>query len=414
MFRDILSGAERKFRSSRGRFAQEREPQAQTRSPESGAEMKHSPMAQRIVGMETPALTIRSLRTVAVEVPMKLPLGTSAATIRAAPLLLIDLETEEGVTGRSYLFCYVPSAAAAIKRVLEEVLTMVRGDRVTPLEIHAKLTRRYTLIGVQGVVRMAIAGLDTACWDALAIAAGMPLAAFLGGVPRPIPAYNSNGLGLMAPEAAAEEALTLVEDGFRAVKLRLGHPTLEADLAAVRAVRKRLPDNVALMVDFNQALSVAEAIRRGRALDDEGIYWIEEPIRHDDYAGCAAIAREVATPVQIGENFSGVQAMAAALAGQACDYVMPDLERIGGVTGWQRAAGLAAATGIQMSSHLFPEVSAHLLATTPTCHWLEYVDWAEPILAEPLRIVDGDAVVAAVPGNGLAWNEDAIAHFQTL
>ncbi len=362
--------------------------------------------------MVTPALTIRSLRTVAVKVPMKRPLGTSAATVCAAPLLLIDLETEEGVTGRSYLFCYVPSAAPAIRHVLEEILATVKGDRVAPLEIQAKLARSYTLIGVQGIVRMAIAGLDTACWDALAIAAGMPLAAFLGGVPRPVPAYNSNGLGLMTPEAAVEEALALLEGGFRAVKLRLGYPTLEADLAVVRAVRKRLPASVALMVDFNQALSAAEAIRRGRPLDDEGVYWIEEPIRHDDYAGCAAVARELAAPVQIGENFSGVQAMAAALAAQACDYVMPDLERIGGVTGWQRAAGLAAATGIQMSSHLFPEVSAHLLATTPTCHWLEYVDWAEPVLAEPLRIVNGDAVAPAVPGNGLTWDEDAVAHFQ--
>ena len=168
------------------------------------------------------------------------------------------------------------------------------------------------------------------------------------------------------------------------------------------------------MVDFNQALDVDEAVRRGRALEAEGVYWIEEPIRHDDCAGCAKVARELATPVQIGENFSGTYAMAAALAAHACDYVMPDLERIGGVTGWQRAAGLAAAAGIEMSSHLFPEVSAHLLAVTPTCHWLEYVDWAAPVLAEPLRIADGAAVIPERPGNGLLWNEEAVARYRTL
>jgi len=167
-------------------------------------------------------------------------------------------------------------------------------------------------------------------------------------------------------------------------------------------------------VDFNQALEVDEAVRRGRALDGEGVCWIEEPIRHDDYAGCARVAREVATPVQIGENFSGVHAMEAALAARACDCVMPDLERIGGVSGWQRASGLAAAAGMEMSSHLFPEVSAHLLAVTPTCHWLEYVDWAAPVLAEPLRIVDGAAVVSGKPGNGLAWNEEAVARCRML
>jgi mandelate racemase len=177
-------------------------------------------------------------------------------------------------------------------------------------------------------------------------------------------------------------------------------------------VRRRLPENISLMVDFNQALTVAEAIRRGRALDGEGIYWIEEPIRHDDYSGNAEVADALATPVQIGENFSGPQAMAAALGAKACDYVMPDLERIGGVSGWQQAAGLAAAAGIEMSSHLFPEISSHLLAATPTAHWLEYVDWANPILREPIRIVDGAAIIPDRPGSGLEWDEDAVARYR--
>jgi mandelate racemase len=343
---------------------------------------------------------------------MARPLGTSATTVRKAPLLLIDLETEEGISGRSYLFCYVAAAAPAIMRLLDEMIAAVKGDPVAPVDMAVKLARRYTLIGVQGIVRMAMAGLDVACWDALAVAADMPLASFLGSRPKPIPAYNSNGLGLMPPEKAAEDAVELLAGGFRAVKLRLGHTSQAADLAAVRAVRGRLPDDVALMVDFNQALSRAEAMGRGHALEGEGVYWIEEPIRHDDYAGAAALARSLVTPLQIGENLSGVSAMATALAAEACDYIMPDLERIGGVTGWQRAAGLAAAAGVPMSSHLFPEVSAHLLAATPTCHWLEYVDWATPILAAPLEIVDGYAIPSDVPGNGLAWNEEAVAQYR--
>jgi mandelate racemase len=362
--------------------------------------------------MGTPDLTIRSLRVTAVKVPMARPLGTSAATVVAAPLLLIDLETEEGITGRAYLFCYVAAAAPAIKHILDDIETALRGTHVAPVDIAAKLARRYTLIGVQGIVRMAMAGIDIACWDALSLAAGMPLATYLGGAPKPIRAYNSNGLGLMAPAAAASEAVALLADGFGGVKLRLGYPDLDGDLAAVRAVRRALPDDVALMVDYNQALSTTEAMRRGRALDQEGIYWFEEPIRHDNYCGSARVADEIATPVQIGENFSGITSMAAALDAKACDYVMPDLERIGGVTGWVRAAGLAQANGIPMSSHLFPEVSAHLLAVTPTAHWLEYVDWASPILAEPLRIVAGEAIVPSRPGNGLSWNADAVAHYR--
>lgn len=362
--------------------------------------------------MSAAPLTVRAIRTTAVEVPMKHVLGTSQAAVRAAPLLLVDLETEEGVVGRAYLFCYVPAAAAAIASLMAEVGRVVKGAVVAPPALAAKLQKRFTLIGVQGVVRMAMSGLDVACWDALATAAGQPLARFLGGVPRPVRAYNSNGLGLMPPAKLADEAEELLEGGFGALKLRLGHATLEDDLAALDAVRKRVPAGIDIMVDYNQALSVAEALRRGRALDAAGVYWLEEPIRHDDYEGNARLTRELAAPVQIGENFSHPTAMEAALAARACDYVMPDLERIGGVTGWMRAAALASAHGVEMSTHLFPEVSAHLMAVTPTAHWLEYVDWAAPILREPIAIVEGHAVIPERPGHGMAWDEKAVERYR--
>ena len=362
--------------------------------------------------MSEPALTVRAIRAVGVKVPMRYVLGTSAAAIREAPLLLVDVDTHEGITGHAWQFCYVDAAAPAIARLLEAVLEITHDERIDPPAQWAQLAKHFRLIGVQGIVRMAMAMFDIACWDALAKAAAMPLVRYLGAEPRPLAAYNSNGLGLMPLPQLADEAEALLGGGFRAVKLRLGYPTLEEDVAALRAVRKRLPDGIAIPVDYNQALTVAEAIRRGRALESEGAYWLEEPIRHDDHAGCAQIAAALALPVQIGENFSLVHDMERALAAGACDYVMPDLERIGGVTGWRVAAALAAKHGIRMSSHLYPEVSAHLLAATPTAHWLEYVDWANPVLAEPLRIVDGHAVIPERPGNGLAWNADAVARYR--
>jgi mandelate racemase len=351
--------------------------------------------------MQAPLLTIRAIRSIGVEVPMTYALGTSRGVITKAPLLLIDLETEEGVTGHSYLWCYFPAAMPAIAKILEEVARVVEGERLAPADLWSKLAERFALIGVQGIVRMAMAGFDVAAWDALAIAAGWPLATLIGSSPKRIPAYNSCGLGLMAPRDVADEAEKLLARGFRAVKLRLGYPTLAEDLAALHAVKKRIGSEIAVMVDYNQALSLAQALERGRALDQEGIYWLEEPIRHDDYAGNATLVRELETPIQIGENFSESTAMAVALAAGAADYVMPDLERIGGVTGWLRAAALAATHRIEMSSHLFPEVSAHLLAATPTAHFLEYMDWADKILAQPLEIVDGFAIVPQRPGNGL-------------
>ncbi|HZZ91610.1 MAG TPA: enolase C-terminal domain-like protein [Usitatibacter sp.] len=358
--------------------------------------------------MTAAAPEIRAIRAIAVDVPMRHVLGTSQATVRSAPLMLVDLETEEGITGHAYLFCYVPAAARGIAAILEEIERLVRGEAVAPVEQWARLSRRFTLIGVQGIVRMAMAAFDVAAWDVLARAAGVPLATLLGAAPRAIRAYNSNGLGLMGADALRRETDELLEGGFGAVKLRLGYPSLAQDLAAVRAVRERLPAGVELMVDYNQALDVDEALARGHALDGEGLAWIEEPIRHDDYRGCARVAQAIATPVQIGENFSQAHAMLEALDSGACDLVMPDLERIGGVTGWQRAAALAQARAMPMSSHLFPEVSAQLLAATPTAHWLEHVDWAAPLLESPLAIVDGFARPSSAPGNGLDWDRGAI------
>jgi mandelate racemase len=293
--------------------------------------------------------------------------------------------------------------------VLEEAVELVRGEAVVPVAIAAKLQRRYALLGVTGVVRMALSALDMALWDALAIAAGRPLTTLLGGTPRPLRTYNSCGLGLMSPQAAADEAEALLEGGMQAVKLRLGYPTLAEDLEVTRAVRKRLPDRVEVLVDYNQALSRVDALERGRALQSEGVAWLEEPIRHDDYAGNAQVARDLHLPLQLGENFDGPKAMLLALQAEACDLVMPDVARIGGVSGWMQAAGIAEAHGIPMSSHLMPEVSAHLLAATPTCHWLEYVDWTDAIAAEPVKIVDGCWPVNDTPGTGLQWDPEKVA-----
>ena len=353
-------------------------------------------------------LRLRSVTATAVDVPMKRPLVTSVQTIRSAPMVLVDLLTEEGVTGRAYVFCYLRRLAPAVKAALAEIDALCAGAALAPRDLFVRVKRHFRLVGATGIVNTAIAGFDMACWDAAARAAGQPLGRLLGSGRSSLPAYNSNGLGMSAPEALADEALALLEGGFKAVKIRLGRADPAADLAAVRAVQRVLPAGTALMADYNQALSRTEAQQRCRALDGEGLYWIEEPIRHDDYAGAAALSTAITTPVQIGENFVGATAMALALEAGACDYCMPDVERIGGVTGWLDAAALAATQGMPMSSHLMPEVSAHLLAASPTAHWLEYVDWADAVLAQPLRIADGQALLSDTPGSGLEWNPDAV------
>ena len=358
-------------------------------------------------------MKIRDVRVRAVAAPMKRPLATSTGKLTLAPLVLIDLETDTGVTGRAYLFAIGRHNLAPIARLVEAMAEMVKGDEVSPFDLERKLRARYTLLGVHNIVLFAIAGLDMAAWDALGQSLGQPLARLLGSTPRPIPAYNSKGLGILPEKELVKEAAELLDEGFRAIKLRMGRPEARDDLQMLRAVKSEIGPEVTLMVDFNQALSVAEALKRGRMIDDEGgVTWIEEPIRADDFAGNSRIAREIATPIQIGENFMGPEQMAQALAAGACDYVMPDAERIGGVTGWMRAAALAQGAGVEMSSHLFPEVSCHLLAATPTAHWLEYVDWADAVLAEPLRVKDGHLMVTDAPGIGLKWDEKAVKQYQ--
>jgi mandelate racemase len=268
------------------------------------------------------------------------------------------------------------------------------------------------LIGNEGIAMIAVAGLDMAAWDALARAAGMPLALLLGGSLGDVPAYNSNGLWLGEVAALGDEASALVaEGGFKGLKLRLGRERLADDLAAIDTVRAAVGDDIKLMVDFNQGLSLGDALHRCHALDAHGLYWLEEPIAYSNLAGFAQLARELKTPIQLGENFYGPRALFQALAMGCGDCVMPDLMRIGGVTGWLRGAAIAGAAGIPVSTHLYPEFAAHLMRVTETAHWLEWQDWADPILAEPFEVADSVLRVPDRPGAGIEWNEDAVRRY---
>jgi len=356
-------------------------------------------------------LTLRSLRARPVNVPLKRPLQTSGGAVETAPLVLIDLETNEGVSGCSYVFVYAAMALRPVVALLDALGEILMGDQASPAAIEAKLQRRFALVGPYGLTGMAAAGVDMACWDLLAKATKLPLVRLLGGEPRPIPAYNSCGLGIIGQDRAGAEAQELVAPGFGAVKVRLGYPTPEEDLRVVRRVRQSVGQAVLVMSDYNQCLTVAEAVRRAATLDDEGLYWIEEPTRFDDYEGHAQIARETKTPIQLGENCSGPHEVARALAAKAGDYLMPDVVKVGGITRWLRAAALAEPAGVPISGHLYPEVSVHLLGVAPTSHWLEYVDWADPVLEQPLVVRAGQALIPERPGIGLAWNEPAVERF---
>jgi mandelate racemase len=358
-------------------------------------------------------LTLRSAEVRAVQVPLKRPIAAKIGTFDRWPMILLDLQTEEGIVGRSYVGPYTAAPARYIAPAIRDLAEARKGKTIRPVEDFRDNQRMLNLVGYEGVSMIAVSAFDMAAWDALAKAANMPLATFLGGSPGGVRAYNSNGLWLTSTKNIDQEAAALAaEGGFKGLKLRLGRERVADDLAAIAAVRAGAGAEIKLMVDFNQGLSFGDALHRCHALDGEGLYWFEEPVAYNNLEGYARLRAELKTPLQLGENFYGPRAMYQALAAGAGDYVMPDLMRIGGVTGWLRAAAIAGAAGIEMSSHLYPEFSAHLLRVTESAHWLEWQDWADPVLAEPFRVKDGNVEVPDRPGAGIDWNEEAVKRWR--
>ena len=353
--------------------------------------------------------TVQSFKIRTVSVPLAEPHQTASGTVTEAPLVLTDIVTDTGVTGHSIVFTYTPAALKPTANLIQNIEPRIQGDLLAPAEIEQKLTKRFCLLGTQGLVGIALAAIDMALWDALARVHDLPLVRLLGGVEKPLRAYGA--VGFDGEQGCAKVAAQWVSKEFTGVKAKIGYPTIQEDVAVVRAIRKAVGDDVALMVDYNQSLSPVEAVKRLRVLDAEGLTWVEEPTLAHDYAGHAQIARESRTPIQSGENWWGTTDLKHAIEAHASDFVMPDIMKIGGVTGWQRAAALAHSRNIPMSNHLWPEISARLLCCTPTAHWLEYADWWNPILAEPLLLENGMAIVDDSPGTGVAWNEEAVSRY---
>jgi mandelate racemase len=352
---------------------------------------------------------IQKLQARAVRVPMREPHRTASGVITESPLVLVDVLTDEGITGHGLVFTYTAMALKPVADLIANFEPLVKGKPLAPAKVSDELAARFRLLGTQGLVGMALAGIDMALWDALARMQGMSLARLLGGFELPLPAYGA--VGYDGARTAARVAEEWVARGFRGVKVKIGYPNVREDVEVVRAIRGAVGDDVAIMVDYNQVLSPADAVERLRALEEFGLTWVEEPTLAHDFAGHALIANKIETPIQCGENWWGTLDLRHAIAAQASDFVMLEVMKIGGVTGWHRGAAIAEAHNLRVSSHLWPEISAQLLSTTPASHWLEYADWWNPVIAEPLQIEKGLAVPSTLPGTGVSWNEEAVRKY---
>jgi len=352
---------------------------------------------------------IISLQVRAVQVPMNEPHRTASGVISESPLVLVDIVTDAGVTGHSMVFTYTPAALKPTAELIQNIAPLIVNEVLAPLKIEQSLSRRFRLLGTQGLVGMAISAIDMALWDALARVKKVSLVTLLGGSHQPIQAYGAVGYDGM--HECAKTAEEWAKKGFKGIKAKIGYPTVHEDIDVIRSMRKAVGDDMAIMVDYNQSLTPTEAIERIRLLDEEGLTWIEEPTLAHDYEGHAQVSRNSTTPIQCGENWWGTLDMKHAIDTHASDFVMIDVMKVGGITGWQRASSLAHSINIRMSSHLWPEISAQLLCCTPTAHWLEYTDWWNPILAEPISIENGNAIFGDTLGTGVSWNEDSVNRF---
>lgn len=363
--------------------------------------------------MQTP-IEVTGIRVRPLIVPLRRPLIVSFGTFKEGPFLAIELETKGGVSGTILAFTFHRLGLTLVPTVLQHLTALAKGRSLTLHDMpafHDTCRKSLMLLGHEGVTAMALSMFDMALYDALAKAAGVPLWKLLGGTDAPIPAYNSNGGNLIPAADAAKEARELADEngGYGHIKIRFGRASIDDDIAAFRAIRSAVGPDLTLSTDFNQALPATTAYETCRRVDDLGLAWIEEPVVFDDYETQARLTSKLRTPVQVGETWWHWRVGARAIEMGACDYVMPDLLRIGGVTGWMRLARVAEVKGVPFSSHLSPDFSAHMLAATPTQHWLEYMNWGQDLQRDPLVPDKGFVRPSTKPGAGIEFNEKAIA-----
>ncbi len=349
-----------------------------------------------------------------VDVPFDKPIRTAVHDIRGIGCVLVTLESDQGLAGEGYLFILNGARLAANHEMVESLADFYVGKDPYFAEGHWQAVFQATnFMGHKGPVIAALSALDTACWDLVGKALERPLHRVFGACRDRIPTYASGGLWLsMTPDECAEQAQGYVAQGFTAVKLRIGSKRIEDDVLRARVVRDAIGPDVGLMVDANQSLTVKHAIRLARALEEFDLIWFEEPVPYHDLSGHAEIRSAIPMPLASGETEYTRYGMRDMIQARSADILMPDLQRIGGLTEFRRAGALAAAFDIPVSSHIFTEHSLCVAASLPNCMSVEHMPWTAPILSEPMELEDGCLVVPERHGTGFCFDPAAIERYR--
>ncbi|MCC2683166.1 MAG: mandelate racemase [Paenibacillaceae bacterium] len=368
-------------------------------------------------------MRITGFRHRSVAVPVKYPVVSSVRQSAKVDFVLLDVMTDEGIAGIAYAQAFNRHGAQAIRACLGLLEEVVVGEDPGKIErIWQKMWKSTKLLGHQGLSTFALSMVDIALWDIAGKAAGQPVFRLLapkGAVGTPsgsdssapavpaLPAYMSDGLWLVTPQEAAAQAAAFAEAGFAAMKMRLGRPSGE-DIAAYRAIRRAVGDEVDVMGDVNQGWSPAQALDAGAQLAAEGLSWLEEPVDAEDDEAHAVLTAHLQLAVATGENLYGIRPFRRFLQAHAATVYTPDLQRVGGVTGWLQLRDLFEANNVRHSVHLFPEFAVHLLASAKQPDKLEWMSWASALFQEPLECERGIVSAPLRPGFGMEWNEPFI------
>jgi L-alanine-DL-glutamate epimerase-like enolase superfamily enzyme len=360
------------------------------------------------------SVKITQVRTVQVEVPFDKPVRTAIHDIRSVGCVLVSVETDEGITGEAYTF----SLGASRLGILEDMVTslaphLVGNDPHDVERLWDAMWRDINFFGHKGVTIFALSTLDTACWDIVGKAAGKPLYKLFGASRDSVKTYASGGLWLsLSIDELVAEARGFMDQGFRAMKLRVGSKHLEEDVERIAAVRESIGPDIDLMVDANQGFTVEHAIRLGRQLEEFDLAWFEEPVPAWDLDGHAAVAAALDTPIASGETEYTRYGMRDMLNAGAVDILMPDLQRIGGLTEFKRVANLAAAYDVPITTHIFSEQSLSIAGSAPNCTYLEHMPWFAPLYHEKMDLSDGMLAMPGGPGLGFTFDPEAVERFR--
>ncbi|AQZ64636.1 O-succinylbenzoate synthase [[Actinomadura] parvosata subsp. kistnae] len=366
---------------------------------------------------------IRHVALSSVTLPLDVPISDAKVlTGRQKPMteiafLFAEIATEDGHSGTGFSYSKRAGGPAQYAHAKEVGENLIGQDPSDIGKVYESLLWAGASVGRSGVATQALAAIDVALWDLKAKRAGLPLAKLLGAYRDSVRTYNTSGGFLHAPiEEVKARATQSLADGIGGIKIKVGQPDMKEDLRRLAAVREHIGDDVPLMVDANQQWDRPSALRFGRAVEELGLVWIEEPLDAYDAEGHAQLAAALDTPIATGEMLSSVAEHVRLIEARAADIIQPDAPRVGGITPFLRLATLADHAGLQLAPHFAMEIHLHLAAAYPREPWVEHFEWLNPLFNERLETRDGRMIVPDRPGLGFTlseqcrkWTVDSVA-----